>query len=106
MKRLALLLFLFSADSAFGQTQRDSLFVPGGVRMYQLSLPKTIKELIDIHYEKNNDPVKGYLLDGTRIIIENYRKGQPLLIKVKNTDDTEETIRKSPCYIDPYSPES
>lgn len=105
MKRLLVFLFLLSAGSAYSQTQRDTLFVPGGVRMYQLSLLKPVKELIDIHYEKSNDAVKGYLLDGTRIIIENYRKGQPLLIKLKNTDDTEETIRKSPCYIDPYSQE-
>ena len=80
----------------------DSMFVPGGVKQYQFHLDKPAKSIDELRYEKTDEPIKGNLSpDGTRVVMDNYKKGSRVKLKATYEDGTTEEVIKSPCFIDP-----
>lgn len=105
MKRIIVFLFLFSGyNFIHAQTNKsDLLFVPGGVNQYQFHLEKPAKSIEGLQYEKTGEPIKGNLSpDGSRVIMDNYKKGSRVKFKANYGDGTSEEVIKSPCYIDPF----
>lgn len=100
-----LLLFVFLGFSSLLYAQDgkgQSGLIPEELRQYQLNLGKEAKEIKEINYSPTGEPVKGKLApDGQRVIIDQYRKGTKVSLKVVWADGVEEEIVRSPCYIDP-----
>ena len=103
--RLTLLMLLFFSSINFLNAQTlksDSLFVPGGVKQYQLHLDKPVKSIEWLKYENSGEPIKGNLApDKIRVILDNYKKGSRVKLKVTYEDGTVEEVVRSSCFIDP-----
>lgn len=53
-------------------------------------------------YEKDFLPIQGRLSEDKKsVIIQNYRSGSKVRIKVEYEDGTVDEFVRSPCYIDP-----
>ena len=103
--KLAVLMLLFFGSVTFLNAQTlksDSLFVPGGVKQYQLHLDKPVKSIEWLKYENTGEPVRGNLApDKIRVVMDNYKKGSRVKLKVTYEDGTTEEVVRSPCVIDP-----
>lgn len=92
----------FTHDVTAQSIKSDSLFLPGQVRQFQFNLDKPAQKVEELKYEISGDPIKGGLSrDGARVIMDNYKKGQRVTVKVTYTDGTTEVVTRSTCYIDP-----
>ena len=102
---LLILLLIFNCNFLSAQSlKNDTLFIPGGVRQYQFQLDKPVKSIEHLQYEKSGEPIKGYLSpDGSRIIMDNYKKGQKVKVDLIHLDGKIETFLKSSCFIDPIN---
>lgn len=78
--------------------------MPEGLRQFQFQLEKPVKAIENLQYEKTGEPIKGYLTpDGTRIIMDNYKKGQRVKVDLIQKDGKVESLTKSSCFIDPIN---
>lgn len=99
---LILCLFLNAFNNAsHGQSlKRDTLFMPEQFRQYQFQLEEPVELIDDLRYEQSGEKIKGSLSpDGLRVVMENYKKGQRVKLKVEHADGRVEEVSKSPCFI-------
>ena len=103
MRPLIFVLFFFTGCYLDAQTLKsDSLFVPSTVKQYQFQLEKPAMQIENLRYDESGEPIRGRLsTDGTRIIMDNYKKGMRVKYEVIYADGTREELKKSSCYIDP-----
>ena len=104
MKRMVMMILFFGTSYLLTaqSLKSDSMFVPGVVKQYQFHLDKPAKSIDQLQYEKTGEPIKGNLSpDGTRVVMDNYKKGSRVKLKALYEDGTTEEIIKSPCFIDP-----
>ena len=104
MKRLLVLLLIFTGLQGLNaqSLKSDSMFVPGGVKQYQFNLDKPAESIEELQYEKSGEPIKGNLSpDGSSVVIDNYKKGLRVKLKVLYADGSSEDVTRSPCFIDP-----
>ncbi len=87
--------------SAKGQNlKQDTLFMPEQFRQYQFQLDDPVKSIDELRYEQSGEKIKGTLSpDGLRVVMENYKKGQRVKLKVEHADGRVEEVSKSPCFI-------
>ncbi|MBK7683589.1 MAG: hypothetical protein IPJ26_14475 [Bacteroidetes bacterium] len=87
--------------SAQGQNlKQDTLFMPDQFRQYQFQLDEPVKSIDELRYEQSGEKIKGTLSpDGLRVVMENYKKGQRVKLKVEHADGKVEEVSKSPCFI-------
>lgn len=100
---LAVLFFFGGLKSANAQSLKsDSLFVPSTVKQYQFHLDKPAVKIENLRYDQTDEPIRGRLnIDGTIIIMDNYKKGQRVKFDAIYADGTRVELKKSSCYIDP-----
>lgn len=68
----------------------------------QLYLDKPAQSIKSVKYKETGEPLKGELSkDGKRVFIHNYTRRARVAVEVRYLDGTEETIERSPCFIDP-----
>lgn len=99
---LIMFLFLNAFNNAsHGQSlKRDSIFMPDQFRQYQFQLDEPVESIDDLRYEQSGEKIKGSLSpDGLRVVMENYKKGQRVKLKVAYADGKVEEVSKSPCFI-------
>ncbi len=71
-------------------------------KQHQLYLDKPAIEIENIHYDKDDTPIKGQLSkDGKRVIMEEYNRRGRVSFTVKYQDGSTEDLSRSPCVIDP-----
>jgi hypothetical protein len=105
MKKIGfLIIYVFLGAFNFtsqGQSlKRDTLFMPDQFRQYQFQLEEPVESIEDLRYEQSGEKIKGTLSpDGLRVVMENYKKGQRVKLKVAYADGKTEEISKSPCFI-------
>lgn len=99
---ITVLLLVAVAKTDAQSLKADSLFVPSGVKQYQLHLDKPVKSIENLRYENTGEPVKGNLApDKIRVILDNYKKGSRVKLNVIYEDGTTEEVTRSSCFIDP-----
>lgn len=104
MRRFLFLFLILCSTQGFSQSDNQKEFIPDGVRQYQFNLDKPAKSLDKLFYEPGGEPVKGTLSpDGSRVIIEHYKKGKRVKAEVVYMDGLKGEVIKSPCYIDPVT---
>jgi len=107
MKNLVFILILSMScaisESALAQNpKQDTLFLPDQFRQYQFQLDEAVKSIDELRYERSGESIKGTLSpDGQRVVMENYKKGQRVKLKVEHADGRVEEVNKSPCFIHP-----
>ena len=104
LKYLLITVFLtFTWNFSNAQSLKsDSLFVPPTVKQYQFNLEKPVLKIENLRYDQTGEPIRGKLsIDGTKVIMDNYKKGLKVKMDVIYADGTKEEIKKSSCYIDP-----
>ncbi len=68
----------------------------------QLYLDKPAQSVKSIKYKETGELLNGELSkDGKRVFIRNYTHRARVAIELRYSDGTEETIERSPCFIDP-----
>ncbi|MFN0187771.1 MAG: hypothetical protein ACKVQV_03640 [Bacteroidia bacterium] len=88
----------FSAEAQ--SLKQDTLFMPEQFRQYQFQLDEPVKSIDELRYEQSGEKIKGSLSpDGLRVVMENYKKGQRVKLKVEHADGKVEEVSKSPCFI-------
>lgn len=102
-KSFLIVIFMLMAGIAKAQSlKNDSIFVPDALRQYQFQLEEPVEKIDNLRYDKTGEPLKGTLSpDGTRVLMDNYKKGQRVKFDVVYPDGRVEELSKSPCYIDP-----
>lgn len=87
--------------TANGQSlKQDTLFMPEQFRQFQFQLDEPVKSIDELRYEQSGEKIKGTLSpDGLRVVMENYKKGQRVKLKVEHADGKVEEVSKSPCFI-------
>jgi hypothetical protein len=95
------LVIMVLSFSAKGQSlKQDTLFMPEQFRQYQFQLDEPVKSIDELRYEQSGEKIKGSLSpDGLKVIMENYKKGQRVKLKVVHADGKVEEVSKSPCFI-------
>ncbi len=102
--KIIILLFILSNSLSAQSLKKDTLFIPAGLRQYQFQLEKPVKAIEHLQYEKSGEPIKGYLSpDGSRIIMDNYKKGQRVKVDLIQLDGIVVPLIKSSCFIDPIN---
>jgi len=107
MKAVPYLLFsvFFSLGtlSSFAQSvPKDGFHDADGNTYHQLFLDFQVKEILELNYGADTQPVQGELSsDGFSVIIKNYPGNQSVKLKVKDLSGEMHEIVKSKCYIDP-----
>ncbi len=97
---LLLCLGAFNFTSHGQSLKRDSIFMPDQFRQFQFQLEEPVKSIDDLRYEQSGEKIKGSLSpDGMRVVMENYKKGQRVKLKVEHVDGKVEEVSKSPCFI-------
>lgn len=82
--------------------QTDSSWTPPKFDSYQIYLKKPAKEIKQLLYEKNCEPIKGNISDGKKtIIMHDYEPGNKVHVQVIYEDGTDDEFVRSPCFIDP-----
>ena len=77
------------------------MFVPPAVKQYQFNLEKPAEQIENLRYEQSGEPIRGKLnVDGTKVVMDNYKKGQRVKFDAIYPDGSREEVKKSPCYID------
>lgn len=103
MKKI-IFVFLFLAsinDATQAQSLKgDTIFMPEQFRQYQFQLDEPVRSIDELRYEQSGEKIKGSLSpDGLRVVMENYKKGQRVKLKVEHADGKVEEVSKSPCFI-------
>jgi hypothetical protein len=104
MKRLIFLfgLTIIGTCAMAQDTKQHTNFLPDGMRNFQFNLEKPAKRISDLHYDKLSSPLKGVLSpDGTKVVLEQYQKGNRIKLTVEFEDGTSKEVTQSPCFIDP-----
>jgi hypothetical protein len=82
--------------------KKDTLFLPEGMRQFQFQLDDPVKAIDHLRYDQSGESIKGTLSpDGSRVVMENYKKGQRVKLQITHFDGKTEEIMKTPCRIDP-----
>jgi hypothetical protein len=69
---------------------------------YQIFLKQPVKEIKLLMNEKDFTPIQGKLSEDRKsIIMDEYKQGTRVHVKVLYEDGTIDEFVKSPCYIDP-----
>ena len=93
-----LILFLILGLNLFAEP--DSLRT--APKEFQIHLEHPAKEIWYIMYEKDFTPIQGKISEDKKsIIIQDYKAGSKVRVKVEYEDGTVDEFVKSPCYIDP-----
>ncbi|CAN5609140.1 hypothetical protein BH11BAC2_BH11BAC2_19610 [soil metagenome] len=106
MRKIFLLLIFFSGWNTLQaqSLKQDTLFTPDAFRQYQFQLEKPAHSIDSLRYDKTGEPIKGILSpDGSRVIMDNYKKGSRVRLKANYTNGISEEVIKSPCFIDPVT---
>lgn len=91
---------VFNFTSHGQSLKRDTLFMPDQFRQYQFQLEEPVESIENLHYEQSGEKIKGTLSpDGMRVVMENYKKGQRVKVKVAYANGKVEEVSKSPCFI-------
>lgn len=97
MKKLLIDLLCYLPFSALCQTQTE--FNPSDI--YQIRLPKAVKCIQRIEYEKTGEEIKGWLDEDRKVIyLENYLVNNRVKVKVIYEDDNEELMLRSACSVE------
>lgn len=98
----AVFLLIGLSYSSAQSLKSDSMFVPAAVKQYQFNLEKPVERIENLRYDQSGEPIRGRLnIDGTRVVMDNYKKGQRVKLDVIYPDGTREEVKKSSCFIDP-----
>ena len=102
---LAIFALLMLQNTVYAQSNKMTDEEIQEFKQHQLYLDKPAIEIEDIHYEKDDTPIKGELSeDGAKVIMDDYNKRGRVNFTVRYADGTTEEISRSPCYIDPVMP--
>ena len=101
LQLLWILLFSFVLVGV-SSAQTDSTWHEPKFNSYQIYLKKPLKEIREIQYFKDCQPIKGKISeDQKKVIMEDYIPGNKVYLQLIYVDGTEEEFVRSPCYIDP-----
>lgn len=79
--------------------QEEATPAPENKQLYLEKVAHTIKS---VKYKESGEPLKGELSkDGMRVFIRNYTHRARVVVELGYADGTEESIERSPCFIDP-----
>lgn len=103
---LLLLLTLGTSKPAWGQELSPPPVVPvvepaEDTEFHQIYLDKKAKSVKCIQY-KDGQPLQGKVSgDGKRVLIKGYKHKGRIQIDLEYDDGSQDSIEKSPCFIDP-----
>lgn len=73
--------------------------------LHQIYLDKPVESIEFIRYKKEGDALDGELSkDRKKIYIKNYKRRGRIELQIHYPDGTQETIERSPCFIDEAAP--
>lgn len=87
------------APTPANPTEQEATPLPENKQLY---LEKPAQSIKSVKYKETGEPLKGELSkDGKRVFIRNYTHRARIAVELRYADGTEETIERSPCFIDP-----
>ncbi|MBK7964264.1 MAG: hypothetical protein IPK10_02365 [Bacteroidetes bacterium] len=93
---LSFLLFIALNHAIQAQSLKGRYdFMPDQFRQYQFQLEEPVKSIDELRYEQTGEKIKGALSpDGLRVVMENYKKGQRVKLKIEHADGKVEEVSR------------